>query len=107
MLTLFLVLNTPDLGPIQSIEELLVVVVAQVRVLWVVRGVISYSGSMNQKKAELRHHRGDTMVGDRRAGVLHPESAGNLAGGRDGTTKSRPPTPGPKTDGLPRWEHRG
>ena len=37
--------------------------------------------------------------------VLYSESSGNLAGGRDGTAKSRPSSSGLKTDGLDGWEH--
>ena len=37
--------------------------------------------------------------------VLYSESSGNSGGGRDGTAKSRPSSPGLKTDGLDGWEH--
>ena len=37
--------------------------------------------------------------------VLHSESSGILAGGRDGTAKRRPASSHLKTDGLTRWEH--
>ena len=47
----------------------------------------------------------DIAVGDCGVGVVYWESSGNWARGRDGTAKSCLSSFGPKTDGLPRWEH--
>jgi len=90
------ILNTPELRPIQSMEES--------------PGRISSPSTCSSApscpifwprklgEADPRHSRGNIMVGDCGPNALHFKSSGNLPGGQDGTTKGRPSSSGLKTD---------